>query len=428
MKKKSVLKFLTCIMVLSLVFGLSPQYSWGLAVEPIDQIDTTIPLLKFPPTAPSDLTAKLAPNVTVKLEWTDNSTNETGFVLHRRVQGGTYGGDLITLPAGTTTYTDQLNTNYGMFGTVYYQIRAINSAGDSAYSNEAGVPMLQPKGPTGLSVTYGVNHAVNLVWNSVSPDLTDYFSIQRKLEGGTYAVIGETGESHYSDATAIPGNTNYYMVEAVGYLGGGMSSAQGVLVPEEAEGTTDSAIEEEEAGDIDFGDASDWAQAELQEAYDLDLTTDDILNNFDKNITRKEFCEIAVKLYEALSGENALTAIVNPFTDTTNATVLKAYELGIIKGTSDTTFSPNNPITRQEICVMIYRTLKANDPDLNMNISGVDEFSDEDSIASWAIDAVKFANKNSIMKGTGTNRISPLSNTSREQAIVLLKRTFESFD
>ena len=77
---------------------------------------------------------------------------------------------------------------------------------------------------------------------------------------------------------------------------------------------------------------------------------------------------------------------------------------------------------------MIYRTLKANDPDLNMNISGVDEFSDEDSIASWAIDAVKFANKNSIMKGTGTNRISPLSNTSREQAIVLLKRTFESFD
>lgn len=426
MKKKSVLKLLTCIMTFALLFGLCPQYSWGVTLDLVDPVDPGIILIKTIPNAPSDLTAKLAANVTVKLTWKDNSTNETGFVIQRRVLGASYSADLITLPAGTTTYTDQLNNNYGMFGTVYYQIRAINSMGNSAYSNEAAVDIAQPQPPTGLSVTYGVNKAVNLVWNSSSPDITDHFSIERKLEGGSYGVIGQTDGSHYTDASIITGNTYYYKVEAVGFFGGSMSDVQGVVIPEEAVTTTPTDTAIDETGD--FSDASDWAQPEIQEAYDLNLTTDTILKNFDQSITRQEFCEIAVKLYEALSGKKALTAIVNPFTDTTNANVLKAYELGIIKGTSDTTFSPNSPINRQEICVMIYRTLKANDPALDMNTSGVSAFTDQSSIASWAIDAVKYANKNSIMKGTGGGNISPLSNTSREQAIVLLKRTYESFN
>lgn len=77
---------------------------------------------------------------------------------------------------------------------------------------------------------------------------------------------------------------------------------------------------------------------------------------------------------------------------------------------------------------MIYRTLKANDPNLNMDTSGVGAFSDQSSIASWAIDAVKYASKNNIMKGTGGNSISPLNNASREQDIVLMKRTYENFN
>ncbi|MEL7654548.1 MAG: S-layer homology domain-containing protein [Bacillota bacterium] len=424
MKRRGILKFLSYIMISALLFGFSPQYCWGLTIDP------NLPVLQLIPSAPSALTAKLDSNVTVKLTWTDNSTNETGFVLQRRVLGGIYENDLVTLPAGTTSYTDQLNNNFGMFGTVYYQVRAINSMGSSGYSNEASVEMDQPNAPTGLSVTYGINEAVNLVWNSTSPELTDYFKILRKVENGSYETIGTTDESHYTDSTVSPGNTYYYRVEVIGYLGGSMSDAQGVVVPEEAVTPTipTTTTDSEADGSIDFSSASDWAESEIQEAYDLQLTTDTILNNFNRDITRIEFCEIAVRLYEALSGKKALPAIVNPFADTTNTMALKAFELGIIKGTSDTTFSPNNPITRQEICVMIYRTLKADNPSLNMDISGVSAFSDESSIALWAIDAVKFANKNSIMNGMGNNKINPLGNTSREQAIVLMKRTFQNFN
>lgn len=421
MKKKRIIKLLSCIMMIALLIGFVPLYSWGLTLDP------NLPVLTLPPAAPSDLSAKLVSKETAELTWTDNSFNETGFVVQRKFQKATDYADLISLAAGTTTYTDQMKNEYSMLGEVYYRIKAINSKGES-YSNAVSLDISQPKGPTGLAATYG-NNAVQLIWNSTSPEITDYFEILRKADGGDYETIGTTEENHYTDTTVSPG-IYYYMIEAVGYFGGAISNQQGVAVPKEAEAppATTTTTESEADGKMDFSSASDWAEPEIQKAYDLKLTTDTILNHFSRNITREEFCEIAVKLYEALSGKEALAAIENPFTDTTNTMALKAFELGIIKGTSDTTFSPNSPITRQEICVMIYRTLKADNPSLNMDTSGVSAFSDEASIASWAIDAVKYANKNSIMKGTGNNNINPLGNTTREQAIVLIKRTFENFN
>ena len=58
-----------------------------------------------------------------------------------------------------------------------------------------------------------------------------------------------------------------------------------------------------------------------------------------KPITREEFAELAVLLYEKVTDKSE-TVSPNPFTDTTNPQILKAYKLGITAGTSQTTFSP----------------------------------------------------------------------------------------
>ncbi len=63
-----------------------------------------------------------------------------------------------------------------------------------------------------------------------------------------------------------------------------------------------------------------------------------------KPITREEFCELAVLLYEKVTETAAAPVSPNPFTDTTNSQILKAYALGITTGTSTTTFSPNTLI------------------------------------------------------------------------------------
>jgi hypothetical protein len=177
---------------------------------------------------------------------------------------------------------------------------------------------------------------------------------------------------------------------------------------------------------IDYKTASSWAVSELKQAEAGNLVTDKVMSSFGNYITREEFCGLAVKLYEALSGKQALPTAYNPFTDTSDIDTLKAVNLGIVKGVTADTFAPGNNITREEICVMLFRAIQAAKPGLDLSTSGVGIFTDENKIASWALDAVRFANKHGIMKGTGDNCIDPLSDTSREQAIILVKRTFES--
>jgi hypothetical protein len=103
------------------------------SAEPVSYIVFEVPPAG-PPTAPSNLTAQSVNN-RVLLGWADNSTNETAFKLERRTPTTTYAE--ITQPgANSTSYLD---TGVTVGQTYTYRIRATNSGGDSAYSNEVTV-------------------------------------------------------------------------------------------------------------------------------------------------------------------------------------------------------------------------------------------------------------------------------------------------
>ncbi len=74
-----------------------------------------------------------------------------------------------------------------------------------------------------------------------------------------------------------------------------------------------------------YSDASDWAQPELKKANELGLIPS-MLKGADmtKPITREEFCELAVLLFEKVTKTTATPGSPNPFTDTTNGQILKA--------------------------------------------------------------------------------------------------------
>ena len=102
----------------------------------------------------------------------------------------------------------------------------------------------------------------------------------------------------------------------------------------------------------------DWAKDEMREADEKGLIPETFMKKDATNpITRLDFAAITVKLYEAISGKKAEPAANNPFTDTSDDYVLKAYALGITKGTSETTFTPNAEITREQMATMIDRAL-----------------------------------------------------------------------
>lgn len=176
---------------------------------------------------------------------------------------------------------------------------------------------------------------------------------------------------------------------------------------------------------------SGWALDEINEARYYNLVIDSMGKDFTKNITRQAFCQSVVKLIEVTMGKT-LSYSANPFMDTSDPVILKAYHFGIVKGTSATTFSPNADISRQEIAVMIVNAIKKMEVETGNILFNTLEmpsktFSDESSIASWALDSIRLANKYEIMNGIGDGKIGPKSNTTIEQAVIMIKRVYEKY-
>jgi len=163
--------------------------------------------------------------------------------------------------------------------------------------------------------------------------------------------------------------------------------------------------------------ASTWAADELMMADDNGLIPD-ILNGADmtKPITREEFCELALVLYEKTTGKTPLPYAPNPFIDSTNPQILKAFALGITKGTPATTFEPDKTITRQECATMLFRTIKAIAPDGDYSIDGVPDFPDQKDIDSWAADGAKYMSKLGIIKGDSNGNFMPKASPTAQQA------------
>ena len=156
----------------------------------------------------------------INLAWTDNASNETGFKVERKTgAGGTY-AQVATVGANITTYSDTgltANTNY------FYRVRANNSSGDSAYSNEANAmtPDTTPTAPSNLAANAVSTTQINLAWSDNASNETG-FKIERKTgSGGTYAQIGTVGANvtSYSDSGLTSGTTYYYRVRANNAVG-----------------------------------------------------------------------------------------------------------------------------------------------------------------------------------------------------------------
>jgi len=178
-----------------------------------------------------------------------------------------------------------------------------------------------------------------------------------------------------------------------------------------------------------YADApSTWAEDIISEAKEHGLTPEKVLSDYQQPITREEFAEVAVQLYNALGGEVQDEVKENPFIDTNNPTVLKAYNLGIISGQSATHFEPDAYITRQEISVMLVRTMKAIDSNFQPIASRSMVFIDSDEIAPWAKEDIKYLYDQGVIEGMTLLRIDPVGFTTKEQAIVFTMRAYELYD
>lgn len=173
--------------------------------------------------------------------------------------------------------------------------------------------------------------------------------------------------------------------------------------------------------------ASQWAVAELDKALEYGLITDRVRNQMNAPITREEFAEIAVKLYEKGTGNVVEADSTGVFADTSNPEIIKAYDLGIVSGTDEVRrlFSPHNLITREQVAAMMYRTIQA----MGALKEGVAfaVFMDSDQIAPYAQDAVNYMGGWELIKGSD-HRFDPRETCTREMAVLIAVRVYESAD
>jgi hypothetical protein len=94
----------------------------------------TTPALPSPPAAPSNLTATIVSATQNRLNWTDNSGNETGFYIERSQNNGKSWNRIGQVGANLTSFTD---STANQRKTDLYRVQAFNEGGVSAYSNTA---------------------------------------------------------------------------------------------------------------------------------------------------------------------------------------------------------------------------------------------------------------------------------------------------
>ncbi|MGN6628154.1 MAG: NPCBM/NEW2 domain-containing protein [Tepidisphaeraceae bacterium] len=333
------------------------------------------------PTDPNGLAAVSNGPTTVNLFWHDNSTNEAGFTVERKVAGGAW-AQIAAVAANATTYTD----NTALPNTTYvYRVRAVGTTDYSLYTNEATTttdslpPVTYLSDLNWLSMTNG--------WGSAERDQSNGGQATGDgntltLNGATYAKglgVHASSEIVYNlngvyrgflsdigvDDEVTSGASVKFQVYADGVLvydSGVMTASSATkAVALDVTGVNQLRLVVTDAGDGNTSDHADWANARLTTAaippapvaptalyatYNVAAPTQVLLNWADNSSSETGF-----KIERSTDGVNfTQIAVVAPNTtsyyDTTaNAGTAYTYRVRAALTSGDTGYSNTASVT-----------------------------------------------------------------------------------
>ncbi|MGI5879001.1 MAG: stalk domain-containing protein [Syntrophomonadaceae bacterium] len=177
------------------------------------------------PAAPADLTVTGTTTDTVDLAWTDKSFNESGFFIHRKLEGAPGYTSIGNTSPNITSFHDTGLTP----GTKYhYVVTAYNSIGSSPFSNDAAATTLEivnskPLAPTLLTALPGSDDTrIDLTWKNNSTNETGFYIYRKKDGEANFSKVYDSdsgGWNGYGDTGLLPGTKYYYYVSAYNALG-----------------------------------------------------------------------------------------------------------------------------------------------------------------------------------------------------------------
>ena len=233
-----------------------------------------------------------------------------------------------------------------------------------------------------------------------------------------------------NDFLAAGGDTYYAFSAAESGYDTGISLDQVVMdyITEELDGTVTAARYGQTANrihTISYNDvtAGDWFTSDV-----IYVTLTGLMNGTgdgfspNNNINRAQLVTVLYRM----AGQPEVTG-ENPFTDVPDGqwytdAVLWAAENNITDGTSETTFSPNDALTREQMATFLYRfaDFETEEPiEITGDLSG---YTDADLVADYAVDAMTWAVGEGVISGIGNNTLAPDNTASRAQMATVLTR------
>ena len=96
----------------------------------------------------------------------------------------------------------------------------------------------------------------------------------------------------------------------------------------------------------------------------------------------------------------------------------------IVLGTTATTFSPNSPVSREQLATFLYRYAQSKGEGFVGAWYFPLTFDDAASVSSWADEGVHWCTMKGILSGVGNGRLAPQATATRAQIVTMLYRCF----
>ena len=175
---------------------------------------------------------------------------------------------------------------------------------------------------------------------------------------------------------------------------------------------------------VDLGEYA-WAADSINSLTDEGIIKGTTENTYSPalNITRADFALLLVRAFK-LESDNTENFADVAESDYFARELAIARNCGIVGGIGDNKYAPRNTITRQDMMVIVYRALKALGVEL---VTGKVDYPDFDKVAPYARDAVEALITSGLVNGKN-NMIAPTDYTTRAEVAVLLKRILAHTD
>ncbi len=264
------------------------------------------------------------------------------------------------------------------------------------------------------------------------------FKIEQLKADQTYAEITDFGKHPFSRSFTLNGkDVNISRATGVVYH---PETGTFRSVPTKFKSNTDGTVTAELSrngnsvytiveSNFSFKDVTaEWARKDVERATAKLIVSGETADRFGVNsaITRAELISIIVKGLGILPDTAS-----QPFHDVDATSkyagdIAAAKKLGLIKGTSNTTFNPNGTLTRQDLAVILANALHYAGQSGQADLSTLSRFQDQATISGYAKASVALVVEQQIMLGVSPTAFDSLSKVTKAQAAVTVMRLLDS--